>query len=124
MKKVILLASLAFFAVSAFAQKANIQSAINYLKDKDVANAKKMIDEATKSESTINNAKAWFLKGLIYQAIGTPTSEQMPFITFMISSTNGEQAYPIMLDAANQFASSTPDADLISSLSNSFFFSP
>jgi len=110
MKKVILLASLAFFAVSAFAQKANIQSAINYLKDKDVANAKKMIDEATKNESTINNAKAWFLKGLIYQAIGTPTSEQMPFITFLISSTNGEQAYPIMLDAANQFASSTPDA--------------
>ena len=110
MKKLIILAFIAFYTVNAQAQKANIQSAINYLKDKDVANAKKMIDEAVKSESTINNAKAWFLKGLIYQAIGTPSSEQMPFITFIVSSTSGENAYPVVLETANQFAASTPDA--------------
>jgi tetratricopeptide (TPR) repeat protein len=110
MKKLIILAFIAFYTVNAQAQKANIQSAINYLKDKDVANAKKMIDEAVKSESTINNAKAWFLKGLIYQAIGTPSTDQMPFITFIVSSTAGENAYPVVLESANQFASSTPDA--------------
>jgi len=110
MKKLLLLATAAFLSLGSMAQKANITSAINYLKDKDVANAKKMVDEALKNESTMNNAKAWFLKGLIYQAIGTPKSEQMPFITFMLSSTSGEQAYPINLDDANQFAAQHPNA--------------
>lgn len=110
MKKVVLLASVVFMTINVFAQKANIQSAINYLKDKDVENAKKMVDEATVSESTSKNAKAWFLKGLIYQAIGTPASSQMPFITFNVSSTAGENKYPIMLDDANKLAASSPNA--------------
>ena len=110
MKKILLLAVAAFMVLGARAQKSNITSAINYLKDKDVANAKKMIDEALKNESTMNNARAWFMKALIYQAIGTPKSEQMPFITFMLSSTSGEQAYPINLDDANQFAAQHPNA--------------
>lgn len=110
MKKLIVLAALALTGLGSMAQKANIQSAINYLKDKDVANAKKMIDEATKSESTMNNAKAWFLKGLIYQAIGTPKSEQMPFITFNLSSTTGVETVPIILDDANKFQSQHPNA--------------
>lgn len=110
MKRLLVLTALALTSFGSMAQKANIQSAINYLKDKDIANAKKMIDEATKNESTINNSKAWFLKGLIYQAIGTPKSEQMPFITFNLSSTNGVDQVPIILDDANKFLSQHPNA--------------
>jgi len=71
-KKISLFLALSFLMFQVNAQKANIQSAINYLKDNDIANAKKMIDEATISESTKANAKAWLLKAVIYQAIGTP----------------------------------------------------
>ena len=61
-KKLNLFLALSFMILGANAQKANIQSAFNYLKDKDVAGAKKMIDEAVVNESTKNNAKAWLLK--------------------------------------------------------------
>lgn len=110
MKRILIMALVAIVSMESYAQKANIQSAINYLKDKDVANAKKMIDEATKSESTSSNAKAWFLKGLIYQAIGTPKSEQLPYITFLLNSTNGTDAYPIILEDANKFQAQHPNA--------------
>lgn len=111
MKKIILVTAIFCGLFQAQAQKANIQSAISYLKDNDFENAKKMIDEATKSESTKSNAKAWFLKGVIYQAIGTPASEQMPFIQFKSTTAMGDEAgIPVMLEGANKFAAQHPDA--------------
>lgn len=111
MKKIILVTAIFCGLFQAQAQKANIQSAISYLKDNDFENAKKMIDEATKSESTKSNAKAWFLKGVIYQAIGTPASDQMPFIQFKSTTAMGDEAgIPVMLEGANKFAAQHPDA--------------
>lgn len=116
MKKIILALTLLLSVLGMQAQKANIQSAISYLKDKDIENAKKMIDDAVKNESTKSNARAWFLKGLIYQAIGTKASEQMPFITFRASNSSGEeQDFPVILEDANKFAAQHPDA-LVQSL--------
>ncbi len=104
-KKISLFLALSFLMFQVNAQKANIQSAINYLKDNDIANAKKMIDEATTSESTKNNAKAWLLKAVIYQAIGTP-KEIMPQMQFILN----ENPYIINLENANALASSAPNA--------------
>ncbi len=104
-KKISLFLALTFLMVQSNAQKANIQSAINYLKDNDIANAKKMIDEATTSESTKNNAKAWLLKAVIYQAIGTP-KEVMPQLQFILN----ENPYIISLENANTLMSVAPNA--------------
>ena len=106
MKKVLLLITLFVGSFSVNAQKANIQSAINYLKDNDIANAKKMVDEATQSESTKNNAKAWLLKAVIYQAIATP-KEFMPQLNFILNET----PYMLDLSAANALKSSEPNAN-------------
>ena len=90
---------------STFAQKANIQSAINYLKDNDIANAKKMIDEACANEATKTNAKAWLVKAVVYQAIGT-SKDMMPMLQFILN----EKPYMLDLANANTLASSTPNA--------------
>jgi len=105
-KKLNLFFALSFMIIGASAQKANIQSAFNYLKDKDVAGAKKMIDEAVVSESTKNNAKAWLLKAVIYQAIGTKVQDDMPQMTFILN----EEPYMIDLASANSLASSNPNS--------------
>jgi len=109
MKKVLLLITLFIGTWSVNAQKANIQSAINYLKDNDIANAKKMVDEATQSESTKNNAKAWLLKAVIYQAIATP-KEFMPQLNFILNET----PYILDLSAANALKASEPNANELS----------
>lgn len=105
MKKLVLLTSMFLMGAGAFAQKANIQSAINYLKDNDIANAKKMVDEATTNESTINNAKAWMLKGVIYEAIAIP-KEVMPQMQFILN----DNPYIIDLNNASSLKASTPNA--------------
>lgn len=105
MKKVFL--SIAFLSIAIFsqAQKANIQSVINYLKTNEIVEAKKLIDETVLNESTANNAKAWLLKAVIYQAIGTP-KEAMPQLIFQLN----EKPYVIDLAAANTLQSSAPNA--------------
>jgi Flp pilus assembly protein TadD len=105
-KRIVILATCAFTMFNATAQKSNIQSAINYLKDKEIGKAKKMLDEATVNESTKNNAKAWLLKAVVYQAIATPKSDGMPQL---IASVND---VPVLIDLsdANQLLASTPNA--------------
>lgn len=105
LKKISVLIMVTVLSFQVQAQKANIQSAFNYLKDDDVAGAKKMIDEAVVNESTKNNAKAWLLKAIIYQAIATP-KEMMPQMQFILNET----PYMISLDQANALAASAPNA--------------
>jgi predicted Zn-dependent protease len=108
MKKVFL--SIAFLTIALIgqAQKANIQSVINYLKTNEIAEAKKLIDETVLNESTANNAKAWLLKAVIYQAIGTP-KDLMPQLIFMLN----EKPYALELSVANTLQASTPNANKI-----------
>lgn len=106
MKKISILVSALFLFGTAIAQKANIQSASNYLKDNDFANAKKMIDEATSSESsTKGSAKAWMLKAIIYQAIAIP-SDDMPQLNMILN----EVPYMLDLTKASPLRASTPNA--------------
>lgn len=51
------------------AQKANVQSAFNYLKYDQLDKAKEAIDAAVKNESTMNSEKAWYYRGLVYEQI-------------------------------------------------------
>ena len=108
MKKIFLSIAFMTIAIISQAQKANIQSVINYLKTNEIAEAKKLIDETVLSESTANNAKAWLLKAVIYQAIGTP-KESMPQLIFMLN----EKQYILELAVANTLQASTPNANKI-----------
>lgn len=108
MKKVFLSIAFMTIALISQAQKANIQSVINYLKTNEIAEAKKLIDETVLSESTANNAKAWLLKAVIYQAIGTP-KDLMPQLIFMLN----EKPYALELAVANTLQASTPNANKI-----------
>ncbi|MBK6818763.1 MAG: hypothetical protein IPG85_03780 [Bacteroidetes bacterium] len=104
-KKLSLLIACLFITTLSFAQKANIQSAINYLKENDIEKAKKMIDDAVVNESTKTSAKAWLLRGVINQAIATP-SEFMPKLIFMLN----DNLYNIDLASANALKAGNPNA--------------
>lgn len=88
-----------------FAQKSNIQSVLNYMNSNEIAEAKKMIDETVLHESTKSNAKAWLLRGIIYQAIAT-SKDMMPEIVFVIN----DNVKKIDVGSANALAAATPNA--------------
>ncbi|MCF8257803.1 MAG: tetratricopeptide repeat protein [Flavobacteriales bacterium] len=70
MKKLILPATCLLLASSAaFAQPAKRTSAFNYLQYGELDNAKEAIDAASVHEKTSPEAKTWFYRGQIYQAI-------------------------------------------------------
>ena len=69
MKKLILFAAGICFTTFTWAQKQNIQTASNYLNDKDYEKAIEHINLATNDPSTKDNAKAWYIKGRIYMAM-------------------------------------------------------
>lgn len=66
MKKFMLLIAGLSIAFAGFAQKANIQSASNYLKEKDYSKALEYIEKALTNEATKDEPKAWFVKANIY----------------------------------------------------------
>jgi tetratricopeptide (TPR) repeat protein len=71
-------------AITAFAQKASVQSAGDMLKLKDYAKAKQFIDEAAVFESTANDPKMWYYRGKVYQALNDSST---------FSKANPEAAY-------------------------------
>lgn len=68
-KYAVLLAAFILTTSILFAQKATVQSAYQYLKYEQLDKAKESIDQAVMSESTMNNEKAWYYRGLIYQSL-------------------------------------------------------
>lgn len=66
MKKIIMVAAGLSLAVTAVAQKANIQSAQNYLRDKDYDKALEYINKALTDPSTKDEPRTWYVKGNIY----------------------------------------------------------
>lgn len=56
-------------------QKPNINKALKYLQDGQLAEAKQMIDDATTYEKTMDDGKTWYYRGLIYAAIDTTSNE-------------------------------------------------
>ncbi|MBL7773067.1 MAG: hypothetical protein JNM95_09410 [Chitinophagaceae bacterium] len=105
MKKVVLALALMLSTSALWSQKSAIQSTIQSLKDNDIAKAKEQIDQAVLNESTSGNAKAWLLKAVIYQAIGTK-HEDMPMLEFVL---NGNP-YALGLLPAAELHKNNPDA--------------
>ena len=56
-------------SVTVFGQKSKRTSANNYLQYGELDNAKEAIDPTITNEKTMNEAKTWFFRGQIYQAI-------------------------------------------------------
>ena len=67
MRKKLIVLFLCLSAAYGYAQKANVQSAFNYLKYDQLDKAKEAIDAAVAYESTANSEKAWYYRGLIYE---------------------------------------------------------
>jgi tetratricopeptide (TPR) repeat protein len=70
-------ALLIFVGFNSFAQKAELQSAMNYVKWNDLEKAKTSIDNCTANESTMGMAKTWYWSGFIYQAIADSKDEKL-----------------------------------------------
>lgn len=111
MRKAILILMTTVIAFGAQAQKLNIQSALNAVKNNDFAKAKKYIDDATTNASTAKSGKAWLIKAFIYQAIGSDpmvdpkTKKPLPFV----ATINGKP-YIMDLTKAKSLRPSTPNA--------------
>lgn len=78
MKKYTLLLLL-LVPVAAFAQKApkpNLNKALQFWTENKLDEAKAMIDAATTYEKTMNDAKTYYYKGLIYAALDTTSNEK------------------------------------------------
>ena len=77
MKRITLLL-LMLATVSLYAQKTpkpNVNKALNSWKEGKLDEAKANIDLATTYEKTMNDAKTWYYRGLIYASIDTTSNE-------------------------------------------------
>jgi tetratricopeptide (TPR) repeat protein len=68
-KKTTLFTAALLISVAVFGQKSKRTSANNYLEYGELDNAKEAIDPTILHEKTMNEAKTWYFRGLIYQAI-------------------------------------------------------
>lgn len=68
-KKTTLFTAALLVSVAVFGQKSKRTSANNYLQYGELDNAKEAIDPTVTHEKTMNEAKTWFFRGQIYQAI-------------------------------------------------------
>lgn len=69
MKKVLVMLGLAAMVNAAFAQNNNVESAAIYLRNAEMADAKKAIDEAAVHEETKDNLKMWFYRTAVYDTL-------------------------------------------------------
>jgi len=78
MKRIFITLALIVFALAGFAQKNEVQNAINYLKPHNyqLDKAKEAIDKAIQHPSTITNYKAWFYAGKVYLDIHETKNEK------------------------------------------------
>lgn len=74
MKKSLAIAASLLMTTVSFAQKQNIQSASNYLRDKEYDKAIEYIEKAVNDPSTKDDPKAWYVRGSIYMNI----QQEMP----------------------------------------------
>ncbi|MGK0383796.1 MAG: tetratricopeptide (TPR) repeat protein [Bacteroidia bacterium] len=68
-KKTSLLTVALLVSITVFGQKSKRTSANNYLQYGELDNAQEAIDPTITNEKTMNDAKTWFFRGQIYQAI-------------------------------------------------------
>jgi len=111
MKKPILSATLlAIASTMAFAQPAKRTSAYNYLQYGELDNAKEAIDAASVHEKTAPEAKTWFYRGQIYQAIYEDAQGEAP--KFKPLSENSLQEAYLAFTKCNELDDKKAHADM------------
>jgi cellobiose-specific phosphotransferase system component IIA len=76
MKKIILLTAGFGISIASMAQKSEVRSAINYLNDKEYDKAKKSIEAAVNDDDTKNDAKTWYIRGVVYLGLQAQPANQ------------------------------------------------
>jgi len=71
MKKLLVSFIFCGLGIAAMAQKAKVSSADDAVKSNDLVKAKADIQAALENEKTKNDAKAWYVKGKVYEALAT-----------------------------------------------------
>lgn len=69
MKKTLMMLAVAATVITARAQRSNVESAAIYLRNAEMADAKKAIDEAAVHEETKNDLKMWYYRTAIYDTL-------------------------------------------------------
>ena len=93
-------------------QKPNLNKALKFLQDGQLAEAKAMIDDATTYEKTMDDGKTWYYRGLIYAAIDTTSNPEYQnladdaFNTAMESFAKADQ----MGKAGSEYFTSSPNS--------------
>lgn len=97
MKKIVMTAALAAFALAASAQSLNVSSAFQDMRKGYLNKAKAEIDAACLHESTKDDAKTWCYKALIYSQIGGDAQSKKPKYKNLAPDW-AEQAYTAALE--------------------------
>ena len=97
MKKIVMTAALAAFALAASAQSLNVSSAFQDMRKGYLNKAKAEIDAACLHESTKDDAKTWCYKALIYSQIGDDAQAKKPKYKNLAPDW-AEQAYTAALE--------------------------
>lgn len=89
MKKYLLTAVIAAsMAASAQAQKSQIRAAENFYSERDFMKAKAAIDAATVHESTKENVRTWYIRGVVYLALEQQAGSESPDGYYKIAGTS------------------------------------
>ncbi len=99
MKKIALIIAFAMSFGLLSAQNSKVQSALNYIKPQynQLDKAKEAIDLACGHEKTQNNAKTWYVRGQVYQAIAQTQDEKFK----TLSENPAQEALDAYLKALN-----------------------
>lgn len=104
-KKLIWSFLLAAITTMSAAQNAEVVSAYNYLKFNELDKAKASIDKATVDVKTGSQAKTWYYKGMIYQALGESADPKFSVLDANALSVAAEAfKQSIALDNKKQYA--------------------
>lgn len=103
MKRLLVLLAV-LISVNASAQKAAVQTAINYYRYEDLDKAKEAIDGACTNESSMGMSKAWYYRGLIYHALHESTNAKFAALKpGALDEARKSYEKTIELDAKNEY---------------------
>ena len=99
MKKIILVVTLLCLGIAGWAQKQNIESANNYLREGDYEHAKEYIQMAIKDPTTKDKPKTWAMQGDIYMQMNQDTAYLKKNLPRSIADLPHRQAYKSYMKA-------------------------
>ncbi len=125
MKQILLLAFIIPFAVAAQKPvKPSIPKAEKALRDGNFEEAKSIIDATVSDEKFANNAKAWYLKGLIYAGIDSTKNQQYKSLVadpFPEAKEAFDKAYALDKGKSASFINDPTGFPMLTDQVNSYF---